>query len=401
VTFTAIDTNYEIASVTSGTYTIGPRTLDIAPINITVGVPQGIFSKVFGDNDPNWRSNIETQIRNYIYNDIRTQLINSGLTIAEAEAVAGADAPGFNIAVSREAGNTVGGYVIEVDVTAPATGYYSILNAVPNGMFSITPRPITITTTNASKTYDGTPLVGGVIITGLPAGYTYNAASVSSRTEVGSETANFTGLVIRDNTGATVPFGNFAPTYNYGTLTVNAAPPVVIPTPPVPGAPATPAAPGVVAPGIPGDPATPPPAEISGPDEPPLVSGPGDVTTPAPDDSIDVGDDDVPLASGAWALVNLILAIAATVFMILLWIAYFARKREDDDTNKRRQMVGRILSIVDAIAAIVTFILTENMRLPMQMVDKYTIWMIAILAVQLAFMLVALIKPSKNEAESR
>jgi ABC-type Fe3+ transport system permease subunit len=144
----------------------------------------------------------------------------------------------------------------------------------------------------------------------------------------------------------------------------------------------------------------PPPAEISGV-ETPLASAQGDATTPVFDDLIDLDDGDVPLASGTWALVNLILAIAAAVLMILLWIAYFARRREDEGTNKRRQMVGRILSIAGAIAAIAVFVLTENMQLSMQMVDQYTIWMIAIFAAQLAFMLAALIRPFKREAESR
>jgi uncharacterized repeat protein (TIGR02543 family) len=399
VTFAVTDHNYEIASVVSGAYEIASRALDIAPINIMVDVPREIFSKVFGDNDPNWRTNIETQVRDYLFNDIRTQLISSGVTIAEAEAIAGADVLGFNISVSRETGNTVGEYAIEVAVTPPTTGYYSILNTVPSGMFSITPRPITITATDASKTYDGTPLVGGVTIAGLPAGYTYNAASVSSRTEVGSETAAFTGLVISDNTGAAVPLNNFALTFNYGTLTIHAAPLAVIPLPPAPGVPATPAVPDVVAPEVPDD-SDAPSAELPNVGTP-VAPEREDATVPASDDSINVGDGNVPLASSAWALANLILAIGAAVFMILLWIAYFTRRKEDADTNKRRQMVCRILSAVGAIAAMVIFALTENMQLPMQMIDKYTIWMIAILAVQLAFMFAALIRPSKKKAESK
>ena len=47
----------------------------------------------------------------------------------------------------------------------------------------------------------------------------------------------------------------------------------------------------------------------------------------------------------------------------------------------KKKGVARVLSLLPAVASIITFILTEDMSLPMVLVDKWTILMVAFLAV--------------------
>ncbi len=124
--------------------------------------------------------------------------------------------------------------------------------------------------------------------------------------------------------------------------------------------------------------------------------------TDAPEDQIvDVEDDTLPLAapgegSGrAWALVNLILTILTALMSLLMLTFYFARKRGEDedmenvevDEELKRKGLVRLLSILPAVIAVITFILTEDMRNPMILVDKWTLLMLlyAVVNVVLAF----------------
>ena len=111
-------------------------------------------------------------------------------------------------------------------------------------------------------------------------------------------------------------------------------------------------------------------------------------------------DEPTPLAmGGAWALVNLILTILTVLGSILLLIGYIGKKqkeREDENGNVILNAEGeaeaddikkkggwRLASIIPAVAAVIAFILTENMRLPMVLVDKWTLLMVVIALVQL------------------
>lgn len=120
-----------------------------------------------------------------------------------------------------------------------------------------------------------------------------------------------------------------------------------------------------------------------------------------------IADPAVPLTggNGAWALVNLICTILAGLGAI---IAVFRRKEdeddeenaykeEDDDDNRGRKMfAAKTAGILTAIAAVITFILTEDMRLPMIMIDKWTVLMIIMLAVQIV---AAVLNKKAAEAE--
>ena len=82
-------------------------------------------------------------------------------------------------------------------------------------------------------------------------------------------------------------------------------------------------------------------------------------------------------------------------------IRYFGRRSEEDETigeevDVQRKGKLRIASIIPAIGAIIAFILTEDMSLPMAMTDKWTVLMIAILVVQALVAIIANIRSSEE-----
>jgi hypothetical protein len=97
--------------------------------------------------------------------------------------------------------------------------------------------------------------------------------------------------------------------------------------------------------------------------------------------SEEIADQKVPLSGpeavheerGGWALVNLLLAVltvAAGMFMIL-------RKRDDED---RKMKAVRFAGLIPAAASVITFLITEDMSLKMQMTDRWTLVMAVIFA---------------------
>lgn len=106
---------------------------------------------------------------------------------------------------------------------------------------------------------------------------------------------------------------------------------------------------------------------------------------PAEEPAEEIEDEETPLASDggrAWALVNLILTI-------LTIIAVIAAK------NGKSRLLGAAIGLL----SVVVFILTEDMRNPMVLVDKWTIWMAVIALAQLAVVIFSK-KEEKEEAEA-
>ena len=142
-----------------------------------------------------------------------------------------------------------------------------------------------------------------------------------------------------------------------------------------------------------------------------VVADVNDAATPAaapaaPAASTAIPDAATPLAggNGAWALVNLICTILAGLGAI---VAIFRRKEEEDDENAcraedeednrgKKMFAAKTAGILTAIAAVITFILTEDMRLPMIMIDKWTLLMVIMLAVQIV---AAVLNKKAAEAE--
>lgn len=107
-----------------------------------------------------------------------------------------------------------------------------------------------------------------------------------------------------------------------------------------------------------------------------------------------INDEDTPLApgTGSWALINLISAIVTVVLAVVLVLSKHTKdddeeedentttvvtsETEDDEEQVTRKRIWKVVSVLIGIISVVVFILTENMKLPMVLVDKWTILMI-------------------------
>ena len=118
-----------------------------------------------------------------------------------------------------------------------------------------------------------------------------------------------------------------------------------------------------------------------------------------------INDPKPPLAASAyWALINLLCAIATALLSIIMIIRYFGRTKEEDEqvgdeVDVQRKGKLRIASIIPAIGAIIAFILTEDMSLPMEMVDKWTVMMVVILAIQVLVAIFANVRREEDDTE--
>ena len=150
-------------------------------------------------------------------------------------------------------------------------------------------------------------------------------------------------------------------------------------------------------------PSLPPPEEIVVP----VVNEDGTITYAT------IPNDEVPLAAPPmplhWALVNLLLTILTVIIMLLLMITYITKKRDEKEGDKRkgrerdeaevkRKGFFRLAAVVIAIVSIVVFILTEDMRLPMVLVDRWTLLMAIIALIQVVVALISKKKYVKAEA---
>ena len=133
-------------------------------------------------------------------------------------------------------------------------------------------------------------------------------------------------------------------------------------------------------------------------------TGPGTLGDP-----IEIRDPDVPLANmRAWALLNLILGIITVITGALMSISLIKKPKEDEDEKEqvrsnedteeedKKRKKSKLLGIIPAVVAVITFLLTEDMRNPMVFVDKWTILM-AIYAV--AELLLAYFTRNKKDEE--
>ena len=97
-----------------------------------------------------------------------------------------------------------------------------------------------------------------------------------------------------------------------------------------------------------------------------------------------IDDMDTPLSAfpGAWALVNLICTVL-TVLLSAALLAGLAGKRSKEEENKQnRKTFWRVMSLVPAALAVIVFLLTENLRDPMVLVDRWTLLMIILALVE-------------------
>ena len=157
---------------------------------------------------------------------------------------------------------------------------------------------------------------------------------------------------------------------------------------------------------------TPAPEE---PTEEPTEEIPEETVPLAPPEEIP--DEPVPQAAGpAWALINLILSILTVLASLLLLVGYFGKKEEEAQdengnpildaegnslmNNIKKRGGWRLASLVPAILSVIAFLLTENMRNPMILVDRWTLLMVIIAVAQVLVMLLSKKKTEEDAQEA-
>ena len=287
------------------------------------------------------------------------------------------------------------------------TNFENVTFKIEGGTLTITPATLTITTKSASKTYDGNDLTepNGYSIEGLVNGETVNFSITGRQKEVGSSDNTY----VIDWNQSTAKKDNYTIVNHLGKLTVEArkgggssggsssggssstptpeqAPtptpvPVIVPAAPAPApTPVRRVAPAATATPAP----TAKPTETIAESEPPKAESEPEV----------IEDEETPLApmaNGKWALVNLVLMILTVLASLLMLLGVIGKKR-----GRNNKSFWRIASLIPAIGALAAFVLTENMKLPMAMVDRWTLLMVIIAVLQL---IVAAMSKKQNESE--
>ncbi|MEA4911238.1 MAG: MBG domain-containing protein, partial [Oscillospiraceae bacterium] len=132
--------------------------------------------------------------------------------------------------------------------------------------------------------------------------------------------------------------------------------------------------------------------------------------------TVEIVEPQTPQAAGsAWALLNLILTILTALISVILLVGYFGRKDKDEEDEKKTQAKAkkdeedddtkrkgfwRLGSLIPTLGAIITFILTENMKNPMVFTDKWTLLMAVIAIVQIVVAFLSR-KSNKDDDEDK
>jgi len=105
-----------------------------------------------------------------------------------------------------------------------------------------------------------------------------------------------------------------------------------------------------------------------------------------------------PGATGAWALVNLILcAIGVVVALFVVLKAFFWNKKGNKNRDTRQtRILWLLITVITGIAGVIVFFITENMSLPMRLVDWWTIVNAVILVLGVAGAMLAFKRKKEN-----
>ena len=76
---------------------------------------------------------------------------------------------------------------------------------------------------------------------------------------------------------------------------------------------------------------------------------------------------------------------------------YAKEKQAEEEENERKK--SKFLGLIPGIGSVITFLLTEDMRNPMVLVDRWTILMIAILVIGAAMAYLTRNKDEEEEEE--
>ena len=298
--------------------------------------------------------------------------------------------------------------------TTDSTGNYVVKDVV-TGTLTIDPKAVTVTADDLSKVEGTADPTLTATVTGLLGD---DVVIFTITREPGSAPGTYRIIVTGESEQ-----GNYTVTFVAGTFTITAAPtpePEPEPTPPTPTPPTptpptpTPPTPTPTPPRV--TPTVTPAATVTTPVATPTLTPPEVIENdPTPQATIDDGKAPKAEPETFWALINLLCAIATCLISVLLLAFYFVKRKADEDEQKensnsrasfmddqeeakRHNKLGmRLLGLIPAIGSVVAFILTEDMSAKMQMVDKWTLMMVIILAIEVA--LAAFSKKTTDDGE--
>ena len=135
----------------------------------------------------------------------------------------------------------------------------------------------------------------------------------------------------------------------------------------------------------------------------------------------EIAENEAPLAQyemaeaqpASWALVNLLSTIVTAVVALIMAITFFRNSDEDEDENNGLNKVSieensaeeedeevrrrsKFLGLLPAIVSIILFLLTEDMRNPMILIDRYTLMMVIIMIINLGLSIITRNKKEKD-----
>jgi hypothetical protein len=120
-----------------------------------------------------------------------------------------------------------------------------------------------------------------------------------------------------------------------------------------------------------------------------------------PPKQAETGDGKIPGNGGdegpAWALYNLLLTILTAIFALIVLLRLVTARAHTAKERMRREGISLIVGAVCTVLLIILFILTEDMRLPMIYIDKYTIWHLIGALVALLFLVNAVRRHKDGE----
>jgi len=94
-------------------------------------------------------------------------------------------------------------------------------------------------------------------------------------------------------------------------------------------------------------------------------------------------------AAAAWSVLNLILSVLTVLFCLLKVLVNNRKDDEERSEDDKRSENRRYLAVIPAAASVILFLLTENLRNPMCLLDRWTPVMLVILAVEALFLVLS------------
>ncbi len=114
-------------------------------------------------------------------------------------------------------------------------------------------------------------------------------------------------------------------------------------------------------------------------------------------------EDEVPLTAplGQWALINLISTILSVIIALLMLITLLKKEKhyDENDEEQYKRLYSKITGVLPAILSVILFIMTEDMRNPMVLIDKWTLPMLLILLISIALSYITRRQDEKEKDE--